>query len=319
MSPGRLLAVGAFSVAAIAVFFGLYRALPAPSPGIATAISNPSAEPGTARPVSREESGHSKTVIEQSPDSDRNSETRPVQSLDGGTIVACHYALLGEKYIQEQLGGNCGGIAEGDVVGMQLCRRALESDYAYLQKLTAKAAGCPASLARASDYYEALRDAALTGDVNAQECFLNGVFSDPVYGVAISQAQLDNYLPLARRFIQDAIERGDWAIVHRLAEWPVDVQGYGLLVMAYPFGPGHPDTLYKMNYLLTLGARDGRSAELATNLVNSFRNNGELSAEQIQAGEEWARETYDRYFAATPPYNEKTARASFCETDQVTP
>jgi hypothetical protein len=314
MSRRRLLLVVAFAIVAVAVSFGLHRELTGPSPGNETAESNPSTEPGTDRPVSRADSGQSKTVIEQSPDSSRNSETRPVQSLDGGTIVACHQALLGKKYIQERVDGNCGGIADGDVVGMQLCRRALESDYAYLQKLTAKAAGCPASLARASDYYEALRNAALTGNVNAQECYLNGDFSDPVHGDAISQAQLDDYLPLARRFIQDAIERGDWAIVHRLAEWPEDVQGYGLLVSAYPFGPGHPDTLYKMNYLLTLGARDRGSAELATNLVNSFRNNGELSAEQIQAGEVWARETYDRYFAATP-YNKKIARSSFCETD----
>lgn len=292
----------------------LYRTPPATSPGNATAISNPSAEPGTARAVSRAGSGLAKSVIEQTLDSGRDSETRPVQGLDGRTIVACHHALLGKKYIQERVDGNCDGIAEGDDVGMQLCRRALDSDYAYLQGLTAKAAGCPESLASASGYYEALRNAALAGDVNAQECFLNGDFNIRDYGDAISQAQLNEYLPLARKFIQDAIERGDWAIIHRLAEWPEDVQGYGLLVMAYPFGPSHPDTLYKMNYLLTLGASDGGNPELATALVNSFRKNGALSAEQIQTAEEWARETYDRYFAATP-YNEKIARSSFCETD----
>lgn len=303
-----------FAVAAATVSFAVYMALPVPSPGNAPVASYPSAETAAARPQRRADSAHSKADIEQARESDRNLETPPVQRLSGATIERCHYALLGKQHFQKSVEDDCSGIPEGDDVGMQICRRSLVSDHAYLHELTARAADCPESLARASDYYEALRATALAGDVNSQECFLNGRFGNRDSGNFITQEQLDDYLPLARRFVQDAIARGDWGVIHRLAETPQDMPGYGLLVMAYPFGSGHPDTLYKMNYLLTLGARDGTESERATNLVNSYRNNGELPGEQIRAAEEWARETYDRHFAATP-YDEKVAASSFCKED----
>jgi hypothetical protein len=306
----RLLVVVAFAAAVAAISFAVYMA--PPSSGNAPAVANPSAETGTARSPSRADSGHSDADGDQMQASVRNPGTPPVQHLSGATIMRCHHALLGKKSIQESLEDDCNGIEEGDDVGMQLCRQALVSDHAYLHELTARAADCPESLARAADYYEALRAAALAGDINAQACFLNGEFGDRHTENVISQEQLDDFLPLARGFVQDAIERGDWGIVHRLAERPEDMEGYGLLVMAYPFGPGYPDTLYKMNYLLTLGARDGKDSE-ATNLVNSYRKNGELSAEQIRVAEKWARETYDRYFAATPYSDKKASR--LCKAD----
>lgn len=219
--------------------------------------------------------GHAEDSHQQAPDVSRESGTRPTRVEDGRKIEACHWALL--------------------------------------QKQPAsKAAGCPESLVHASGYYIALRDAALTGDVNAQKCFLAGYFNDRDAGDGISDTQRKEYLSLARRFIQSAFERGDWALVHRLAGTYVD--NPGLLIHVYPYGTEHPDTMYKMNYLLTLGSGDGAGSDAARNTVSAIRRNGGLSAQQIQAAEDWARETYSKYFARTP-YNEKAAASSFCQKD----
>jgi hypothetical protein len=46
--------------------------------------------------------------------------------------------------------------------------------------------------------------------------------------------------------------------------------------------------------------------------VKSLRTDGELSDQQVQEAEEWARDAYSKYFAATP-YNAKAAADSFCK------
>jgi hypothetical protein len=309
MFRSRRLLVVALGIAAGVILFGLYRALP--GLGSETAGSHPSAESKLSLPVSRMDSGRSKIAIEQSPDVRRNPETRPVQHLDGATIEMCHRALLGRKYMQASVDDDCSGIAEDDDIGMQLCRQSLVGEHAYLQELTAKAAGCPESLARASDYYIALRDAALAGDVNAQNCFLAGYFNSRDWGDSISETQVNEYLPLARRLIQSAIERGDWAVVHYLSNRP---EHPGLLIQAYPFGSEHPDTWYRMNYLLTLGSRSEADSDDAKQIVSIIRSQQRLSPDEAQAAEAWARETYDGYFAATP-YDKKVAARSFCNED----
>jgi hypothetical protein len=83
------------------------------------------------------------------------------------------------------------------------------------------------------------------------------------------------------------------------------------LMKAYPYGPDHPDTWFRMNYLITLGSTGGTGATEPKKIVSGIRHQGELSAEQIQAAEQWAQETYERYFAATP-YDEKIASGPLC-------
>lgn len=225
-------------------------------------------------------------------------------AIDGRTAVNCRSALLRKKSAEEF---TCVG---ADDVDRRICQDALANKYAEAQQAAAEAASCPESLAHASAYYEALRNAALAGDVNAQRCFLAGYFEERDSGDYLSQAQRDEYLPLARQFIQSAFERGDWGLVHRLAGGYVD--NPGMLIYAYPYGSGYPETSYKMNHLITLSSGDRAGSDEARHIVNALRSTGRLSAAQIQAAEEWARETYARYFPATP-YNEKVARSSFCE------
>jgi hypothetical protein len=246
---------------------------------------------------------------------DENSDisSDPDQRLasvqDGRTIEKCHRALKGAKYLEAP---NCDYVPAEDGDGLAFCLSLLAERQKDLERRFAKAAGCPSALISASVYYIALRDAALAGDLNAQECFVSGYFHDRDRGNSITAEQAEEYVPLARQFIQSAFERGDWGVVHRLAGTWVD--NPGLLIEAYPYGMSDLETFYKMNYLLTLGAKDNVNSEVALGIVSATRRNGELSAAQMKAAEDWGRETYAQYFAGTV-YEKKTAASSFCESD----
>jgi hypothetical protein len=243
------------------------------------------------------------------PNDDRVATGRIGSAMDAATIVNCHSALLQSRPVRGR--ENCDFIKPNDAIGMQLCQRALVSDAARIQQMTAEAASCPKSLAKASDYYNALRDAAQNGDVTAQQCFIRGYFEDAEGGDFISQEQTDEYMVLARSYISSGLERGDWGLVRRLSSVRLYVSD-GLLFGAYPFGHSAPETMYKMNFLLTLGGATDAVVDRPQSIVKSLRTDGELSDRQIQAAEEWARDTYSKYFAAGP-YNAKAAADSFCK------
>ena len=246
----------------------------------------------------------------EDPNASRVPTEQVGSEIDSRTIESCHGALVSLKYLRAR---NCADkIKPGDNVDMQLCQISLASDAALVQKLTTETASCTKILATASDYYKALRDAARNGDVKAQQCFLVGYFNDAENGDRINQAQRDEYVPLARAFIQAGFERGDWGLVRWLARGRLHGPD-GLLNQAYPFGPNNPKTYYKMNLLLTLSVGANTVDDDAHNIVSHFRSSGELSPQQLQEVEEWARDTYSQHFIATP-YNEKAAASSFCQS-----
>jgi hypothetical protein len=299
--------VTAAAVAAVIAYW-MYVAFSEPS----DAIVNTNSTQPRERTVTR--SGHSSQSRPRGAD-DENSEfsSDPDQRLasvqDGRTIEMCHWALTGAKYLEAP---DCDRVPAEDAERLAYCLSTLAGRQKDLEYSIAKAAGCPSALISASVYYIALRDAALAGDLNAQECFVSGYFHDRNSGNSITEEQEEEYVPLARQFIQSAFERGDWGVVNRLAGTWVD--NPGLLIRAYPYGMSDLETFYKMNYLLTLGARDKINSDDALGVVSATRRNGRLSAAQMKAAEDWARETYARYFAGTV-YEKKAAAASFCESD----
>jgi hypothetical protein len=241
------------------------------------------------------------------PNDDRIATGHIGSAMDAPTIVNCHNALLGMRPVKRR--ENCDFVKPGDAIGMQLCQRALVSDAAHIRLMTAQAASCPKSLAKVSDYYNALRDAAQNGDITAQQCFIKGYFDDDAGGDFISQEQTDEYKVLANTYISSGLERGDWGLVRWLGRVSVYVSD-GLLIGAYPFGQSSPETMYKMNFLLTLGGATDAVVDRPQSIVKNLRTNGELSDQQVQEAEAWARDTYSKYFAATP-YDAKAAADSF--------
>ncbi|MGH8317104.1 MAG: hypothetical protein ACREUL_03885 [Steroidobacteraceae bacterium] len=144
--------------------------------------------------------------------------------------------------------------------------------------------------------------------MSARHCFIAGYFGTE-NEVGITQQQVDDYKRLANEYISAGLERGDWGVVQWLARLSLGVQD-GLLFSAYRFGSSAPETLYKMNYLLTLGGATDTVAESPQSIVKNLPKMGELSDQQIQDAQAWARDTYSKYFAATPYVAEPTT--SFC-------
>lgn len=190
---------------------------------------------------------------------------------------------------------------------MRQCQESEVADALKIQTMRGEAAACPSSLASASGYYDALRAAAQAGDVGAQRCFIQGYFDDGFPGNHISAEQQKDYVPLAKEYISSGLQRGDWGLVDWLARLANHI-GDARLHTAYPIGSA--ETLYKMNFLLTLGGVTDTSTQRPQSIV---RNVGvQLSSQQIEDAQEWARDTYSKYFAATPYVH--TPVTSFCPT-----
>lgn len=226
-----------------------------------------------------------------------------IAPLDGRIIETCYRAF------QRSRPGttDCDRLNHPDQ--LRECQRVVIQEALFNQTMRGVAAGCPASLATPSGYYIALRAAAQAGDVSAQHCFITGYFGAE-NEVGITPQQVDDYKRLANKYISGGLERGDWGVVRWLARLSLGVQD-GLLFRAYRFGSSAPETLYKMNYLLILGGATDTVPERPQSIVKNLPKMGELSDQQIQDAQAWARDIYSKYFAATP-YDASTPVYSFC-------
>src|SRR5688572_2422729 len=66
---------------------------------------------------------------------------------------------------------------------------------------------------------------------------------------SLTQAQYDEHPVLARRFIEEGFERGDWSLVHVLARTLMGFPGDSNLFNAWPHGLSTPESAenaYKM-------------------------------------------------------------------------
>jgi hypothetical protein len=227
------------------------------------------------------------------------------ETVDGRTAIICRMALLRKKSGEAF---NCDNVKEDDVIGQRICNNARAGMHSYAEGAAAEAAPCPETMTVAAEYYKAIRNAALAGDDNARRCFIQGYFD--AGDDRIGEEERTEYVPLAKKFIESSLESGDWGVVRWLARVSIYVED-GLLRRAYPIGIEHPDTLYKMNYLMVLSGRTEYGADDAKRIIGALRSNGTLSPEQIRSAEEWAKDTYRNYFIATPNTG-PTGADSFC-------
>src|SRR5882672_5479807 len=247
----RLVFIVALSAIAAAVYFWFGGQPSHQSSAIATTSLG---EGGAAKPdpsllpAARRDAGGAANQI---PESSTIAKPQKAGAIDGRTLAMCRRALIQKKYMERF---NCDKIKADDAVGLRICQDALVSNYADVQRLAAESAPCPEELAVASVYYKALRDGALGGDDNARRCFIQGYFDDLHSRDVISQEQTSEYVSLAGKLIESSIEGGDWGVVRWLGRYRLQVED-GMLRRAYSIGSEHPDTVYRMNFLLQLSGR----------------------------------------------------------------
>ena len=174
-------------------------------------------------------------------------------------LMQCHENLLAVKYAVLQ----CDHLATDNAEDLAFCRNQQQQVQKWVDEAAAKAAACDAGLIHAAVLYDRLRTLATAGDLTAQRCFITGHFgtsdtSSEFEESRLRKDQVKDFPALARKFIDAAFQRGDWRVVRWLSRtrfYMVD----GMLAAAYPFGDRHPETSYRMEYLLMLGNQaDGR-------------------------------------------------------------
>lgn len=65
-------------------------------------------------------------------------------------------------------------------------------------------------------YFEATKQAAKRGDVDAQLCYLRGDFFSPEGKQIFTDAENEQYKKDAPRYVDAALKRGDWRVVELL-------------------------------------------------------------------------------------------------------
>ena len=138
-------------------------------------------------------------------------------------------------------------------------------------------------------YFDATVAAAKSGDTDAQMCYVQSSFADEVVGSPrfYTDEDASAYKATAPQYISDAFTRGDWRVVQILS-----VHGVGGLLYLLA-DAGTPDTFYKMNRLLRLGA-EGQYARVLDGDVR------DLAPDKLAAAEAWATAMYSQHFSASP-------------------
>jgi hypothetical protein len=217
--------------------------------------------------------------------------------LDLHSILACHEALLSKRVLETL--GDCDKTLILQASDAQVCRDQMARVAKRANDALASAGSCPPNLISPSAYYEAIKELAVRGDIPAQRCFITGYFPSAVDGIDESwlrKDQVDEYRVLARRFIEEGLERGDWSVVRWLATMRTGLQD-GMLEGAYPFGSYHPETAYRMNYLLMLGNQHNFEESIdARQLIESWQPDKDLPQAKLKEAQDWAHNMYDQHF-----------------------
>jgi hypothetical protein len=277
-------------------------------------MQKPPADTGAEAPVAQAAAvGEAARSPMRSADTSATSSSPDITArLDLRTIKACHDALLNKKSLEYQQ--NCDDLPVEQTANLMFCRSQQARAAKEVNDALAAAGPCPEDLLNASAYYEAIKELALRGDIPAQRCFITGYFASAAQEGEESRMrkhQVAEYRGLARRFIDEAFERGDWSVVRWLAARRTGLQD-GMLISAYPFGSEHPETLYRMNYLLMLGNHhDFEKNVEVRQLVELMKNNKALAPKQFQDAEDWAHRMFDQHFNGS---REGASLTQMCES-----
>ena len=146
--------------------------------------------------------------------------------------------------------------------------------------------------------YPLLWQAAKLGDHDAAACYVAADF--PLNDDQLRPTAIDEYRRNAATLIRDGMERGDWRIAE-LMEAANDRDGdphRGRYSWFREISAGNPAIAYGYNRLIRLGASDGYARQLDRALD---ARRAELSPQQIEDQDAWAKKEYETHFARSPP------------------
>ena len=149
-------------------------------------------------------------------------------------------------------------------------------------------------------YFAATKQAAKSGNADAQLCYLQGDFFSPEGAQIFTDAEIEEYKKVAPGYVDAALKRGDWRIVHLLNTRHFH-PGSGPLRLLERIG--ERDTRYKMTKLLRLGS-SGSYAEFMQSRLEGMLHpdlnpSAALPPEVAKEGDEWAQQTYIDYFSGS--------------------
>jgi hypothetical protein len=148
--------------------------------------------------------------------------------------------------------------------------------------------------------YEATTAAAKAGDGDAQLCYLMQGYGDRETGFRLTDVEIAEYNSLGAQYVDAAYKRGDFRVVELLGYHVVDWAGLFMNLEQWK----DPLREYKSHQLLLLGAGeiDPQDTDpwLAVLRMAESKDNWRLSAQEMQDGDAWAQETYDKYFVSQP-------------------
>jgi len=160
--------------------------------------------------------------------------------------------------------------------------------------------GCDDMKGALRQEYEATTAAAKAGDIDAQMCYLMRGYGDRESGFRLTDREIAEYQSLGAQYVDAAFKRGDWRVVELLGYRVIDWAGLFINLEQWK----DPAREYKAHQLLLLGAGDVDPQDtdywLAALRMPESKDNSKLSAQEIQDGDTWAQETYDKYFISQP-------------------
>nr|WP_295381205.1 hypothetical protein [Pseudoxanthomonas sp.] len=264
------------------------KAIEVPTTGQATTAAAPSPAISQAAP------SVASSVVDASPPS--------VQQLPPfERSQTCYFAHIAVNSLREALVSckSLEGIREVESTYKQ-CAQQLGVRQAELEDKEATLAQCPGDeLKLASDYYASTKAAAAQGNADAQLCYLQSAYG--TLGVYSDQDARD-YDRDAPRYVQMALQRGDWRIVSLLGTKRLEPAS-GLLSRLVK---GDLQTQYQMNRLARLGAAGEYANQLDLDARHSLLAKERLGADaltpqQIAEADARAREMYKKYFSKAGP------------------
>ena len=177
------------------------------------------------------------------------------------------------------------------------CKNGMADAQLNLNSLRNSLANCGDYADIARKYYDATKVAAKSGDQDAQMCYVQSGFQSGYVYADEKQLYTDEdateYKVDAPRYISEAFTRGDWRVAQILSTHFFEPSS-GLIGLIDHIG--EPETVYKMEKLLQLGA----AADYAKRLSYDLAPNEALPEHKIAEADAWAQQMYTEHFLNSP-------------------